>query len=73
MESQLVTDHFDRCCSYENELHKWWASRAGGKTASRQGFELLAALLAYDPEKRITAHESLRHPWWTEEPKAIKG
>lgn len=57
--------------SYPNELQKWWSIRAG-RQASQLGFDLLSALLAYDPEKRITAHQSLLHPWWEEEPKVSK-
>lgn len=33
---------------------------------------MLSALLAYDPEKRITAHQALLHPWWEEDPKVTK-
>lgn len=32
-------------------------------------FDLLKRLLAYDPEKRITAAEALKHPYFQEQPK----
>lgn len=36
---------------------------------SEAGKELLRALLTFDPKKRITAAEALRHPWFEEEPR----
>ncbi|OZJ01704.1 hypothetical protein BZG36_05264 [Bifiguratus adelaidae] len=35
---------------------------------TENGFDLLSRLLAYDPEKRITAEEALRHPYFSESP-----
>ncbi|KAG6845997.1 hypothetical protein H0H87_011045 [Tephrocybe sp. NHM501043] len=32
------------------------------------GIDLLMSLLTYDPERRITAEEALRHPYFTESP-----
>jgi cell division cycle 2-like protein len=31
--------------------------------------EVLSGLLAFDPEKRLTASEALEHRWFAEEPK----
>ncbi|KAI9356313.1 kinase-like domain-containing protein [Zopfochytrium polystomum] len=36
------------------------------------GYDLLARTLEYDPTKRITADESLRHRYFQEEPKPLK-
>ncbi|KAJ3297997.1 cyclin-dependent protein kinase [Borealophlyctis nickersoniae] len=36
---------------------------------SEQGFKLLASMLEYDPEKRITAEDALSHPYFEEDPK----
>lgn len=35
---------------------------------TEQGFDLLSALLRYDPAKRITASEALEHEWFKEKP-----
>lgn len=37
---------------------------------SREGCDLLLGLLAYDPDRRLTAREALRHPWFREAPAA---
>lgn len=47
-----------------NQLIKKFPSTVVDKT----GFELLNELLRYDPNKRISAHKSLSHKWFTEEP-----
>lgn len=40
-----------------------------GKPAlSASGFDLLSRLLTYDPQKRITAEEALKHDWFREVP-----
>ncbi|KAJ3675441.1 hypothetical protein LUZ60_004483 [Juncus effusus] len=43
-------------------------SFSGRPTLSEAGFDLLNRLLTYDPEKRITAEEALKHPWFIEVP-----
>ena len=37
---------------------------------SRTGLSLLNGLLTYDPGKRLTARQALRHPWFSEAPLA---
>ena len=32
---------------------------------TENGFDLMAKLLTYDPSKRITAEEALKHPYFT--------
>lgn len=32
------------------------------------GLDLMQKMMVYDPSKRITAEEALRHPWFREEP-----
>lgn len=39
-----------------------------GVPLSDIGFDLLSRLLTYDPRKRITAKEALKHPWFNELP-----
>ena len=43
-------------------------SPSGAPTISDVGFDLLNRLLAYDPERRISAEEGLRHEWFEEFP-----
>jgi serine/threonine protein kinase len=38
---------------------------------SESAFNLLSALLEYDPAKRITADKALNHPYFQEDPKPI--
>ncbi|WFD38852.1 [pyruvate dehydrogenase (acetyl-transferring)] kinase [Malassezia japonica] len=45
-------------------LYQWYTNRAG----TSAGFDLLDRLLQYDPARRVTAAEALRHPWFSEEP-----
>lgn len=37
-----------------------------------QGYDLLSKMLCYNPEKRISASESLKHTWFTENPLPAK-
>ena len=32
------------------------------------GLDLMLKMMTYDPSKRITAEEALKHPWFKEEP-----
>ncbi|KAF5200121.1 Cyclin-dependent kinase g-1 [Thalictrum thalictroides] len=43
-------------------------SFTGSPFLSAAGFDLLSRLLAYDPEKRITAQEAVNHEWFREVP-----
>lgn len=52
-----------------NTLWAWYSSRVPRNAPTNLGFELLKALLTYDPTKRLTARDSLVHPWWSEAPK----
>ncbi|PWN48188.1 Pkinase-domain-containing protein [Violaceomyces palustris] len=55
-----------RLDNYPKTLHSWYSSRSRGAG----GYELFDNLLQYDPTKRITAAEALKHPWFMEqEPK----
>jgi cell division cycle 2-like protein len=44
------------------------AAHAGGAQLSEAGLDLLQALLAMNPERRISAEEALRHAWFAEYP-----
>ncbi len=37
---------------------------------SEKGLDLLEKMLCYDPAKRISAAQALKHPWFQEEPRA---
>lgn len=53
-----------------NRLYEIFAGLSFGEKVylSEDGLELLERLLTYDPTKRITAAEALKHPWFMEEP-----
>ncbi|PPR87617.1 hypothetical protein GOBAR_AA33072 [Gossypium barbadense] len=44
------------------------ASFTGSAVLSDAGFDLLNRLLTYDPDKRITADDALKHDWFRELP-----
>ncbi|KAI9308810.1 kinase-like domain-containing protein [Cunninghamella echinulata] len=52
-----------------NNLKQVYQMMPGAK--SEAGFNLLSALLEYDPVKRITAEKALNHPYFQEEPKPV--
>lgn len=59
--------------SYEDCLSSW--CRPPGfpnRIDSEQGYNLLRALLFYDPDKRLDAREALEHKWFQEEPTPTK-
>ncbi|CAO1629306.1 unnamed protein product [Parajaminaea phylloscopi] len=47
-----------------NVLLQWYHSRS----RSTAGFDLFESLLQYDPGKRMTAEEALKHAWFREDP-----
>nr|VWO96840.1 Protein kinase domain-containing protein [Ganoderma boninense] len=49
---------------YSNRLQEWSQSRV----RSHEGANLLKELFAYDPDRRLTAGEALRHKWFQEDP-----
>lgn len=52
-------------------LRQRFAATAGfgqGVSLTEAGFDLLSRMLAWDPEKRISAAEALQHRWFTEPP-----
>lgn len=51
-----------------SSLQQWYVDRA----FTSHGFDLFAKVLAYDPERRFTASEALKHPWFHEEPLPLK-
>jgi cell division cycle 2-like protein len=44
------------------------ASFSGRPILSEAGFDLLNSLLTYDPDKRISADDALKHKWFSEVP-----
>ena len=50
--------------SFPNRLQEWCTPRI----KSLMGYEFLKQTFAYDPDKRLTAREALRHRWFQEEP-----
>lgn len=48
--------------NYPNTLFSWYEHRA----LSPLGFDLFDALLQYDPNQRLNAHQALLHPWFQE-------
>lgn len=59
-----LTRTFLFLCSVPKTLYRWYVDRCG----TSSGFDLFDQLLQYDPERRGTAAEALRHPWFNEAP-----
>ena len=58
-----------RAVSYEDRLSSWCRPLGQpNRIDSEQGYNLLRALLFYDPDKRLDAREALEHRWFQEEP-----
>lgn len=53
---------------YPDRLQDWCHQRI----RSKEGYELLKRLFAYDPDKRLTAREAMEHPWFKEDPKPTR-
>lgn len=58
-----------RSQGYTNNLPQWWRLIGSQATASAHGLGLLMRLLEYDPGKRATAIDAMRHPFLVEQPK----
>eukprot|EP01018_Ginkgo_biloba_P031574 Gb_15109 [translate_table: standard] len=60
----------DSIMSWYNKLREKFPamSCSGRPTLSESGFDLLNRLLTYDPNKRITSEEALKHKWFREVP-----
>ncbi|KAI5121191.1 hypothetical protein M0805_005992 [Coniferiporia weirii] len=53
---------------YSDKLYEWCQARV----RSKEGYDLLRHLFAYDPDKRLTAREAMEHRWFQEEPKPTR-
>jgi len=53
-----------------NKLKDKFIQKLGECPLSKDGLDLLDKLLCYDPSKRLTASEALKHPWFKESPPA---
>ena len=74
--SQLAHTPRDMTYGSPSGLEKWYWStlKSAGYVESaptghpgQDGYDLLAKLLEYDPEKRITAQDALQHPYFSKE------
>ncbi|ORY73692.1 kinase-like domain-containing protein [Protomyces lactucae-debilis] len=57
-----------RAQHYANQLPNWY-NLIGPMAASQEGLKLLMSLLEYDPTKRLSAEDALKHPYFQEMPK----
>ncbi|KAI0071967.1 kinase-like protein [Panus rudis PR-1116 ss-1] len=53
---------------YPPHLYQWCNNRHRKPVFPQQGYELLSQLFQYDPARRLTAKEALRHRWFQEDP-----
>ncbi|KAF6263903.1 kinase-like domain-containing protein [Scenedesmus sp. NREL 46B-D3] len=60
----------ERLAHYRTNFPKWqqrpWSQLAPRLAADALGVDLLASMLAYNPEARITAGQALKHAWFDE-------
>lgn len=49
-------------------MHRYSTLRQTFKYTSEAGVDLMSKLLCYDPAKRISAEEAMKHPFFTESP-----
>ena len=65
---------FDKLLEFSNQtncnLGRMYTSTFPSK--SMQGFDLLSALLEYDPDKRLSAQKALEHAFFKEQPLPCK-
>ncbi|KAJ1966847.1 cyclin-dependent protein kinase [Dimargaris xerosporica] len=59
--------HLSQFRTYPNNLRQWFYKYCS--KFSDTAFQLLSAMLEYDPERRITAEEALNHPYFQDDPK----
>lgn len=48
---------------HSNPLAPWYHARS----SSSEGYDILVKMFEWDPARRITAKNALRHPWFQEE------
>ncbi|EJD01713.1 kinase-like protein [Fomitiporia mediterranea MF3/22] len=53
-----------RLDKFKDRLYEWCQTRI----RSKDGYDLLRRLFAYDPDKRLAAREAMEHKWFQEEP-----
>lgn len=51
-----------------NSVQPYSNLRAKFRYTTDLGVDLMQKLLCYDPSRRLTAEEALKHPWFTESP-----
>ncbi|THH06619.1 hypothetical protein EW145_g3951, partial [Phellinidium pouzarii] len=57
-----------RLDEFKDRLCEWCSTRI----RSKEGYDLLRKLFAYDPDKRLTAQEAMEHRWFQEDPKPTR-
>ncbi|KLO14516.1 kinase-like protein [Schizopora paradoxa] len=65
LKSMPEYQNMKRLEGYPDRLQEWCSS----KIRSKEGYELLRQLFAYDPDKRLTAREAMNQKWFQDDPK----
>ncbi|KLO14515.1 kinase-like protein [Schizopora paradoxa] len=65
LKSMPEYQNMKRLDGYPDRLQEWCSS----KIRSKEGYDLLRQLFAYDPDKWFTAREAMEHKWFQEDPK----
>ncbi|CDZ96199.1 kinase-like protein [Phaffia rhodozyma] len=60
------TPHLARMERYHPGLAHWYKTKSG-PSFSPKGFDLLSSMFEFDPERRITAREALKHSWFLDD------